>query len=952
MSTKRLVIVESPTKAKTIRRFLSGNSYRIEASMGHVRDLPANADEIPESLKKQEWARLGVNIERDFDPLYIVSPDKKKVVSNLKEALKQADELYIATDEDREGESIGWHLVEVLKPKIPVKRMVFHEITEEAILEALKTTRSIDRNLVDAQEARRVLDRLVGYTISPLLWKKIAPKLSAGRVQSVAVRLMVKREKERLEFVPATYWDLKATLAKNQSSFEATMTHLAGIRLASGRDFDDHSGKLKSNLVPGKDIVLLSQEQASHLAKTLPKQPWQVTDLEEKIASRSPNAPFTTSTLQQEANRKLGWSARDTMRIAQNLYENGYITYMRTDSTLLSQEAIDAARKAIQQRYGQEYLSPSPKQYTTKSRNAQEAHEAIRPAGKAMKTKEELNLKGQEAVLYDLIWKRTVASQMSEAKLRFITVTIDASSQDKATFRATGRTTIFPGFFRAYVEGSDDPDAALEDREQPLPELKQSDALNCEKLESLSHETKPPARYTEASLVKLLEQESIGRPSTYASIIDTVIRRGYARKASNQLIPTFTAFATNNLMEKQFEPLVDTAFTANMEQKLDDIATGDLKATPYLKEFYFGSGGIEARIKDGLDSVDPKAVSKLSFPKWGKHVVRVGKFGPYAEGELEGQRKTASLPLDIAPGDITEDFLNQLLSGNNKGDTVLGQHPDTNEIITLRQGPYGPYVQLGDGEKPKRVSLPKGLEVSSLSEKIALGLLALPRTVGIHPESNQKITANVGRFGPYVQHGKTFASLGKTDDVLEVNLARALELLAKKEGKSKALRTLGNHPETGEGIEVLEGRYGPYVKHQKVNASLTKDQTPERITLEEALKLLADREASMPVKTKASKRVARKKVVSKKPAKAKVATGPKTTAKDLEPFLNQLDDTAKHVVMRVEGLKGHRKQDLVSLTDELGLKQEDIEKAYKRGMFKLRMAYGRARKEPEAVAAD
>jgi DNA topoisomerase I len=949
---RRLVIVESPTKAKTIRRFLPGSSYRIEASMGHVRDLPANADEIPENVKKEAWARLGVNIEQDFDPLYIISPDKKKVVSNLKDALKNADELYIATDEDREGESIGWHLIEVLKPKIPVKRMVFHEITEEAILEALKTTRAIDRNLVDAQEARRVLDRLVGYTISPLLWKKIAPKLSAGRVQSVAVRLMVIREKERLAFVPASYWDLKANLAKAKSNFEATMTHLAGIRLATGRDFEDETGRLKKNLTLGKDIVLLAKDRSEELAQALPKQPWKVIDLEEKITSRSPNAPFTTSTLQQEANRKLGWSARDTMHTAQNLYENGYITYMRTDSTLLSQEAIDAARKAIQHRYGDEYLSSKSRQYATKSRNAQEAHEAIRPAGKAMKTKEDLNLKGQEAALYDLIWKRTVATQMAEARLRFVTATIETGTlSDAATFRATGRTTIFPGFFRAYVEGSDDPDAALEDREQPLPELVKGEALTCNHLDAVGHETKPPARFTEASLVKLLEQEGIGRPSTYASIIDTVIRRNYARKASNQLIPTFTAFATNNLMEKQFEPLVDTAFTANMEQKLDDIATGELKARPYLKEFYFGDGGIEPRIKEGLDSVDPREMSTLSFPKWGKYVIRVGKFGPYAEGEINGERKTASLPLDSAPGDIAESYLEGLLNGSTKTDSALGLHPDTRTAMTLRQGPYGPYIQMGEGEKPKRVSLPKGMEPSSVTESIAIGLLSLPRTVGTHPETGQKILANVGRFGPYVQHAKTFASLGK-EDVLEVNLERALELLAKKEGKSKALRIVGNHPETGEAIELLDGKYGPYVKHQKTNASLSKTQTPESLTLEEALELLAEREAANPTKTKRSS--AKKAPAKKSKAKAKpVSTGPKATAKDLEPFLNELDDTAKNVVMRIEGLKGHSKQDIITVTDELGLSQEEVEKALKRGMFKLRMAFGRSRKSvSEAVAAD
>ncbi len=957
---RRLVIVESPTKAKTIRRFLPGNSYKIEASMGHVRDLPANADEIPESLKKQEWARIGVNIEKDFEPLYIVSPDKKKVVSKLKDALKDADEVYIATDEDREGESIGWHLLEVLKPKVPVKRMVFHEITQDAILEALDNTRDIDRNLVDAQETRRVLDRLVGYTISPLLWKKVAPKLSAGRVQSVAVRLMVMREKERINFVPASYWDLTAQLAKESpvskgGQFEATMTHLAGIRLATGRDFEDTTGKLKPGLTAGKDLVLLPEDRAKALAESLIKQPFKVLDLEERLANRSPNAPFTTSTLQQEANRKLGMSARDTMRTAQNLYENGYITYMRTDSTHLSSEAIEASRRAVVNRYGSEYLFERVRQYSAKSKNAQEAHEAIRPAGKDMKTREEQHLSGREGDLYDLIWKRTIATQMAEAKLRFVTATIEAGQgDDKGTFRATGRTTIFPGFFRAYVEGSDDPDAALDDREQPLPALTKGDTLDCKNLDAVGHETKPPARFTEASLVKMLESEGIGRPSTYASIIDTVIRRGYVRKQSNQLIPTFTAFATNNLMEKQFDTLVDTAFTANMEQKLDDISNGELKATPYLKHFYFGNEGLEVQVKGGLD-IDAREMSTISFPKWGKPVVRVGKFGPYVEGEMDGERKTSSLPLDTAPGDLDEKYLLELLSGGAKSDTVLGIYPETGEEMTVRQGPYGPYVQLGEGEKPKRVSLPKGMEPTSVTAEAAIGLLALPRHVGEHPETGQKITANVGRFGPYVQHGKIFASLGKQDDVLKVSLERALSLIAIKEGKSKALRVVGKHPETQEEIEVLDGKYGPYVKHQKINASLQKGQTPESITLDEALKLLAEREANMPAKAKAKAKTEgrRQKVEGK--AKSKKATKPKSTApkatsKDLEPFLSDLDDTAKNVVMRVEGMKGHKKQDILAVTDELGLSQEEVEKAYKRGIFKLRIAFGKARKEIKAAA--
>ncbi len=946
---KRLVIVESPTKAKTIRRFLPSGQYQIEASMGHVRDLPASAKEIPEELKKQDWARLGVNVDKDFEPLYIVSPAKKKIVSRLKSALKDADELYIATDEDREGESIGWHLVDVLKPKIPVKRMVFHEITQEAIREALEHTRDIKQSLVDAQEARRVLDRLVGYTISPLLWKKIAPRLSAGRVQSVAVRLMVLREIERLSFVPATYWDLKAQLSSQQKVFEAVLTHFQGVRLASGRDFDPDSGKLKGGLQEGKDVLLMQEAQARDLAARLPQQHWQVSKLDERMVNRSPYAPFTTSTLQQEASRKLGLSARDTMRVAQGLYENGYITYMRTDSTHLSNEAISASRQAIERRYGSEYLYPSARTYATKSRNAQEAHEAIRPAGKEMKTKEEHGLSGIEAALYDLIWKRTVASQMADAKLRFTTATIEAGpAEERATFRASGRQTVFAGFFRAYVEGSDDPDAALEDREQPLPALRQAEALSCRSLEALGHETKAPARFTEASLVKLLEQEGIGRPSTYASIIDTVISRGYVRKQGGQLIPTFTAFAVNRLMEQQFSRLVDTAFTANMEQELDDIATGELQMIPYLKGFYFGQEGLSSRVQGGLDAIDARATSTLSFPRWGDYLIRVGRYGPYVEGELEGEKVTASLPDAVAPADIDAEYLKGLLEKGQAGDDVVGIDPDTGEAILLRNGPYGPYVQLGGDEgKPKRVSLPKGMNPQDVTEIIAIKLLSLPRTLGTHPESGKKILANIGRFGPYVQHERIFASLAKEDDVLEVELPRALELLSQKERKNQPLKILGNHPETGEAIELREGRYGPYVKHQRTNASLREGQSPDTVTLEEALTLLADREESQGGKAKrpAKKKAARTnkpKATAKAKSKSQVAA-PKATPKDLEPFLSELDAEAREVVTRLEGMAGRQPQDGVSVADELGLAEEAVKAAHKRGMFKLRMAFGRAR---------
>lgn len=863
---KRLVVVESPTKARTIRQYLP-KEYRVEASMGHVRDLPSSAAEIPAQFKNMPWARLGVKVDDSFEPLYIVPSGKKKVVSELKSALKDADELYIATDEDREGESIGWHLVQVLNPKVPIHRMVFHEITREAILAALNQTRQIDENLVDAQETRRILDRLVGYTISPLLWRKIAPRLSAGRVQSVAVRLLVLREKERMAFVPASYWDLKALLEKEGSRFEATMTHLRGIRLATGRDFDDETGKLKKGLTAGRDVLLLGEEEARGLAVRLPAEPWRVSNVEEKIQTRSPYPPFITSTLQQEASRKLSLSARQTMQVAQKLYEQGYITYMRTDSVNLSQEAVEASRRSVVERYGKDYLSPQPRRFKSKVANAQEAHEAIRPAGKEMRTRDELGLDGVEGALYDLIWKRTVATQMADARLRFVTATIDAGAgQDASTFRASGRTIIFPGFFRAYVEGSDDPEAALEDRDQPLPALAQGDRLGCKEVEPHGHETKPPARYTEATLVKTLESEGIGRPSTYASIIDTIMRRGYVVKHGTQLVPTFTAFATNNLLEQQFEQLVDVGFTAEIEQVLDDIAAGERKSTPYLKSFYNGQNGIENRVEKALDVVDARTVSTVEGPKWNGYVVRVGKYGPYVEGEIDGETKTASLPDGIAPADITEGDLEHFLREGNTEDRLLGVHPDLEQPVFLKKGPYGPYVQLGDDEqggKPKRMSLPKGMEPQAVNLQTALDLLTLPREVGTHPETGQSIKANIGRFGPYVQHGSTFASLTAQDDVLKVGLNRALELLAKKENKNKPIRSLGQHPETGESVEIFEGRYGPYVKHQKTNASLPKGQEPETVTMEEAVKLLAERGAAKG-KEKAKRGGAKKAPAAKK----------------------------------------------------------------------------------------
>ena len=847
---KRLVVVESPTKARTIRKFLPPG-YQVEASMGHVRDLPSSASEIPAAVKKEKWARLGVNIEEGFEPLYVVPSDKKKVVKQLKDALKDADELYLATDEDREGESIGWHLLEVLKPKVPVRRMVFHEITREAILRALDETRDLDSRLVDAQEARRVLDRLVGYSVSPVLWKKIAPKLSAGRVQSVAVRLLVEREWERLDFVSASYFDLSATLAKNGTPFEAKMTHLGEQRLATGKDFDETTGKLKDK----SDALVFGEDQATGLASRLKNAPWRISEVEQTKTRRSPAAPFITSTLQQEANRKLGMSARRTMQTAQKLYEQGHITYMRTDSPILSSEAVDAARRAVEQRYGKEFLSPKPRQYSGKVRNAQEAHEAIRPAGTQMRTRKEIGLSGDEAKLYDLIWKRTVASQMAEARLLRTRATILAAegTDDESTFRANGQVVEFPGFFRAYVEGSDDPSAALDDRDSPLPPLAEGDTPDCRNVEAQGHETKPPACFTDASLVQALEKAGIGRPSTYASIIDTVVSRGYVVRDRNQLIPTFTGFATTNLLSKNFDRLVDTDFTARMEEELDEIAAGDQNRRPYLERFYSGPEGLEKKVEEGVETIDPREISTMRHSKWGEYEVRVGRYGPYAAAPTG---ETASLPPEIAPGDVTEETLAELIDAN-QDERPLGIHPEAEMPVLLKSGPYGPYVQLGDDEesKPKRTSLPKGTDPADVDLGLAVQLLDLPRTLGLHPETGNPIKANIGRYGPYVQHERTFASLkpAEGDNVLTIELDRALELIAQKRQKSAPLRTLGAHPASGKPIDVFEGRYGPYVKHEKTNATIPKDMDKDQITLEQAVQLV-DAKAAKGGKKKGGRR--------------------------------------------------------------------------------------------------
>lgn len=845
MST--LVIVESPTKARTIRNYLP-KDYRVEASMGHVRDLPQSATEIPAAVKAQPWAQLGVNVEADFEPVYVVPKDKKKVVTQLKEALKQVDELILATDEDREGESISWHLYQLLNPKVPTKRMVFHEITQEAIKKALKNCRNIDEQLVRAQETRRILDRLVGYTLSPLLWKKIAWGLSAGRVQSVAVRLLVNKERQRRAFHEGTYWDLKANLVQEKTPFGAVLVTVGGTKVATGSDFDPATGQIAA----GRNVLLLNEDQAIALKQRLTGKTWNVNNIDERAVTRKPAPPFTTSTLQQESNRKLRLSARDTMRIAQNLYEQGYITYMRTDSVHLSDQAITAARSCVEQLYGKNYLSPQPRQYTTKSKGAQEAHEAIRPAGSTFRTPQETGLSGRELAVYDLIWKRTVASQMADSRQTQITVQLQV---EDAGFRSSGKRIDFPGFLRAYVEGSDDPDAALEDQEVILPSLKVGDHPNCTDLEAVGHETQPPARYTEATLVKTLESEGIGRPSTYASIIGTIIDKGYAQLVSNALIPTFTAFAVTNLLENYFPDIVDPSFTSKMEQTLDDIATGEANWLPYLRQFYLGDKGLETLVKEQENQIDASLARTILLENLGAKV-RIGKYGPYIEMENDGTVVTASIPKDLTPSDLDPKQVEVLLRQKTAGPDQVGRHPETGEPIYLKIGAYGPYVQLGDkteeNPKPKQASLPKGVTPENVTLDMAVGLLALPRTLGVHPETGHKIKASLGRFGPYVVHeqgkeGKDYRSLKAGDDVLTVSLERALELLsepkkgrgASRSSSKTALRELGMHPEEGTPVNIYDGPYGPYIKHGKVNVGIPEGHSVEDITLSTALELLA-----------------------------------------------------------------------------------------------------------------
>ena len=842
----KLVIVESPTKAKTIKRFLPDGEYKVKASVGHIRDLPEKASDVPAQYKgRPEW-KMGILLDKGVEPIYVIPSAKQRTVSELKTDLKDADELLIATDEDREGEAIGWHLTQVLSPSVPVRRMVFHEITKKAILGALENTRSINTRLVQAQEARRVLDRFVGWRVSRVLWKKITPKLSAGRVQSVALRLLVEREKERLAFMGAAYWDFQAGLniagSEAADTFKAIMTALDGKRLATGRDFDDRTGQLKEKAKA--KVLHMTEDQAANLRDALKGAKWRVEAVESKDRKQYPAPPFITSTLQQEASRKFRWGAKKTMVVAQRLYQNGLITYMRTDSVQLSQEALSASRQAIERHYGTRYLSKSVRQYKNKSANAQEAHEAIRPAGTRMKTVREHGLTGDEGRLYDLIWKRTVASQMAEAQLRHTTAQIEARMVEGkvATFKATGKVILFDGFLKVYVEGRDHRDKDPEN--VTLPPLQEGQELNCLTVDPKEHETKPPARYTEASLIKKLEQEGVGRPSTYATILEKITRKRerkeLAIRQGRTIAPTFTAFAVNRLMEGNFRSLVDYGFTADMEKVLDEIAIGNRDHEEFLLNFYQGNAGLKESVSKAMDGVEPRTISTLTAPKWGKCTVRIGPYGPYTETEINGIPYRGSIPSDLFPADATEDSLMALLRLRNE-DRSLGTHPETTRTVMLKKGPYGWYVEhvnvAGAKGKPPRVSLPEGILPEDVDLDLALRLLSFPRQLGLHPESGEPVTAHFGRRGPYVKHNTKGATLPKGTDVLSVTLDDALEVLAKRGGKAGVLKELGQAPD-GNPVELLDGRYGPYVKHLRTNASLPKRLDPKTITLEQALELL------------------------------------------------------------------------------------------------------------------
>lgn len=846
MSERRLVIVESPAKAKTIAGYL-GDGYVVESSIGHIRDLPNRAADIPASVKKQPWARLGVNVDKEFEPLYVVDPDKKRKVDELKRALKSADELLLATDEDREGEAIAWHLLEVLKPKVPVRRMVFHEITRDAIQRALGETREIDERLVDAQETRRILDRLYGYEVSPVLWKKVMPRLSAGRVQSVATRLVVERERARMVFVSASYWDIAGTF--EPGSFEARLHTLNGRRVAQGRDFAD-DGTLKN-----ADMAALDETAARELAGRLDGVPFAVRSVEEKPYTRRPAAPFMTSTLQQEASRKLRFSSQTTMRLAQRLYENGYITYMRTDSTTLSESALGAARAQATQLYGAEYVPQAPRRYERKVKNAQEAHEAIRPAGDTFRlpSQVERELSRDELALYDLIWKRTIASQMEDARGQTVSLRLGATASDgrDAEFAASGTVISFRGFLAAYEESRDDEASPTADAERRLPPLTVGQMLVATALVPEGHATNPPPRYTEASLVKALEDQGIGRPSTYASIMGTILDRGYVFKKGTALVPTFLAFAVTKLLEQHFARLVDYDFTARMEDDLDRIAEGAENRVDWLSRFYRGSGddeGLHALVTDHLESIDAREVNSIEIPAT-DIVLRVGRYGPY----LQRGDERASVPDDLAPDELTRERAEELLA-RPSGDRVLGTDPATGREIVARDGRFGPYVsevlEEGSSDKPRTGSLHATMSLDTITLEQALRLLSLPRTLTA-PDGEQIVIAN-GRYGPFVKKGAETRSLESEEQLFTIDLEQAMALLSapkprRGRGAPKPpLKDLGPDPGSGKQLVVKDGRFGPYVTDGETNASLRRGDDVDGLTLERAVELLAERRAKGP----------------------------------------------------------------------------------------------------------
>jgi DNA topoisomerase-1 len=912
---RRLVIVESPTKARKLAGYL-GSNYIVESSRGHIRDLPRAAADVPAKFKSEPWARLGVNVDADFEPLYIISPEKKSTVSELKGLLKDVDELYLATDGDREGEAIAWHLLETLKPRIPVKRMVFHEITEPAIRAAAEHPRDLDIDLVDAQETRRILDRLYGYEVSPVLWKKVAPKLSAGRVQSVATRIIVQRERDRMAFRSAAYWDVVAELdasvsdpAASPPRFRARLSSVDGLRVATGRDFDSLGVVRKP-----AEVVVLDESAAGALATGLTGASLTVASVEEKPYTRRPYPPFMTSTLQQEAGRKLRFSSERTMSIAQRLYENGYITYMRTDSTTLSQSAIDAARTQARQLYGEEYVAASPRQYTRKVKNAQEAHEAIRPAGETFATPDGVRreLDGDEFRLYELVWQRTVASQMADARGTTLSLRIAGAANDQqVVFSASGRTLTFAGFLKAYVETVDDQAGGeADDAESRLPQLTQGQRVDATELTPDGHSTNPPARYTEASLIKALEELGIGRPSTYSSIIKTIQDRGYVHKRGSALVPSWVAFAVTGLLEQHFGRLVDYGFTAAMEDELDAIASGNEHRTNWLNNFYFGgdhgvqdsvarSGGLKKLVGINLEGIDAREVNsiKLFDDEQGRPVyVRVGKNGPYLErmvtgedGELTPQR--ANLNDALTPDELTIEVAEELFATPQEGRT-LGVDPETGHEIVAKDGRYGPYVTEvlpeppDDGEdgapakkgkkptgpKPRTGSLLRSMDLETVTLEDALKLLSLPRTVGVDPQTGEEITAQNGRYGPYLKRGNDSRSLATEDQIFTITLDEALKIYAepKRRGRQAGsapppLRELGNDPASGNPMVIKDGRFGPYVTDGETNASLRKGDDVLSITDERAAELLADRRARGPVKRTAKKTA--KKTTRKAPAK-------------------------------------------------------------------------------------